>query len=55
MSGSVRYGFWVGNVQGVTFGDMTVRDMHDHAFIFNAGCEFGRLLGKSAAQVQAAP
>jgi hypothetical protein len=39
MSGSIRFGLWVGNTQNVTFADLTVRDFADHAFIFNAGTQ----------------
>src|SRR5262249_48959207 len=39
MSGSIRFGLWVGNTQNVTFGDFTVRDFAEHAFIFNAGAQ----------------
>ena len=34
-----RYGIWVGNTQNTVFGDFTLRNVADHAFIFNAGAE----------------
>jgi PKD repeat protein len=39
MSGAILFGFWVGNVQGVTFGDMTIRNCTDHGIILNAGVQ----------------
>jgi hypothetical protein len=39
MSGSILFGFWTGNVSGVTFGDFTIRGFADHAFILNAGTQ----------------
>src|SRR5262249_40656265 len=39
MSGSILFGFWVGNTQNITFGDLTVQGFADHAFIFNAGTQ----------------
>lgn len=34
---SVPFGFWADNVNGVTFQDMTIRDIYQHAIILNGG------------------
>lgn len=39
MAGTIRFGFWVGNTQNVTFGDFTLRNIKEHGFILNAGVE----------------
>jgi hypothetical protein len=37
--GSVPFGIWTGNVNGVTIADLTIRDVTDHGIILNAGTE----------------
>jgi hypothetical protein len=39
MSGTILYGIWVGNVQGITIADLTLKNFVDHAIIFNAGAQ----------------
>ncbi len=39
VSGSILYGVWLGNVQGVTVADLTLKDFVDHAIILNAGVQ----------------
>jgi hypothetical protein len=39
ISGSIQFGIWLGNVQGVTIGDLTLQDYVDHAIILNAGVQ----------------
>jgi hypothetical protein len=36
---SVGFGFWADKVNGVTFQDMTIRDIHEHAIILNGGVD----------------
>jgi hypothetical protein len=36
---NIPFGFWTGNVQNLTFADFTIKDINQHAFIFNAGTE----------------
>jgi hypothetical protein len=37
MSGTVLFGFWADNVNGVTFANMTIRDFSQHGIILNGG------------------
>jgi hypothetical protein len=37
MSGTVPFGFWADNVNGVTFANMTIRDFSQHGVILNGG------------------
>jgi hypothetical protein len=38
--GGVPFGIWVGgNVRGVTIANLTIRDIHNHAIILNAGAQ----------------
>jgi PKD repeat protein len=39
ISGTIPFGIWVGNVQGVTIADMTLRNYVDDAIILNAGAQ----------------
>jgi hypothetical protein len=39
VSGSVLFGIWLGNVQGVTVGDLTLTNFVDDAIILNAGVQ----------------
>ncbi|MCI0684585.1 MAG: PKD domain-containing protein, partial [Gemmataceae bacterium] len=39
MSGSIRFGFWVGNTQNITFADFTLKNIKEHGIILNAGAE----------------
>jgi hypothetical protein len=34
---TIPFGFWVDNISGVMFQDMTIRDFHQHAIIANGG------------------
>jgi hypothetical protein len=35
MAGSTRFGFWVDKVDGITFRDLTIRNIREHAVIIN--------------------
>jgi len=39
ISGTMLFGVWLGNVQGVTIADMTIEDFVDDAIILNAGVQ----------------
>jgi hypothetical protein len=39
ISGSIQFGIWLGNVQGVTIGDLTLENYVDDAIILNAGVQ----------------
>src|SRR5262249_39647497 len=39
ITGTILFGFWLGNVQGVTIGDMTLENYVDHAIILNQGVQ----------------
>lgn len=39
ISGSILFGIWLGNVQGVTIADLTLQDYVEHAIIMNAGVQ----------------
>jgi hypothetical protein len=39
MSGTVQYGFWADNVNGITFADMTIRNVAQHGIILNSGVD----------------
>jgi PKD repeat protein len=39
ISGTVQFGIWLGNVQGVTIGDLTLKNFTTDAIILNAGVQ----------------
>jgi hypothetical protein len=39
ISGAIPFGMWIGNVQGVTIGDLTLENYVDDAIILNAGVQ----------------
>src|SRR5262249_31609589 len=39
ISGSLLFGIWLGNVQGVTIADLTITNFVDHALILNQGVQ----------------
>jgi PKD repeat protein len=39
ISGTIQFGIWLGNVQGVTVGDITLENFVDDAVILNAGVQ----------------
>ncbi|HEY7313483.1 MAG TPA: Ig-like domain-containing protein, partial [Gemmataceae bacterium] len=39
ISGTIPFGIWLGNVQGVTIGDLTIQNFVDDAIILNAGVQ----------------
>jgi PKD repeat protein len=39
ISGTMPFGIWLGNVQGVTIGDLTIENFVDDAIILNAGVQ----------------
>ncbi len=39
ISGSINFGIWLGNVQGVTIADVTIKNFVDDAVILNAGVQ----------------
>lgn len=44
--GGVPYGIWVGgNVRDVTIANLTIRDVYQHAIVFNAGTQSPRVYG----------
>ncbi|MGF1580087.1 MAG: Ig-like domain-containing protein [Gemmataceae bacterium] len=43
MSGTIRFGFWANNVDGVTFSDFTLRDLKDAGFQLNSGTHAPRI------------
>jgi len=39
MSGSILFGFWAGNVQGLTIADLTLQGFADHGILLNTGVQ----------------